>query len=88
MIDKIFKMGLLVLGFLYLACLYCPYTNQIRRYCGHSVSYANKTKRSDYQEYLDYIRTEQIKERLGFETEEQTKKRSNRERLYRRLENT
>ena len=30
--DKIFKIGLLVLGFGYLAYLYCPHTNQVGRY--------------------------------------------------------
>jgi hypothetical protein len=30
--DKIFKIGLLVLGFSYLAYLYCPHTNQVGRY--------------------------------------------------------
>lgn len=32
MMDKIFKIGLLVLGFGYLAYLYCPHTNQVGRY--------------------------------------------------------
>jgi hypothetical protein len=31
-INKIFKIGLLVLGFSYLAYLFCPHTNQIGRY--------------------------------------------------------
>jgi hypothetical protein len=30
--DKIFKIGLLVLGFSFLAYLYCPHTNQAGRY--------------------------------------------------------
>ncbi len=30
--DKIFKIGLLVLGFGYLAYLFCPITNQVGRY--------------------------------------------------------
>jgi hypothetical protein len=30
--DKIFKIGLLVLGFLYLAHLFCPISNQAGRY--------------------------------------------------------
>jgi len=30
--DKIFKIGLLVLGFLYLAYLFCPVANQVGRY--------------------------------------------------------
>ncbi len=30
--DKIFKIGLLVLGFGYLAYLYCPHTDQVGRY--------------------------------------------------------
>ena len=32
MVDKIFKIGLLVLGFLYLAYLFCPISNQVGRY--------------------------------------------------------
>lgn len=32
MVDKIFKIGLLVLGFSYLAYLFCPISNQIGRY--------------------------------------------------------
>ena len=32
MIDKIFKIGVLVLGSLYLAYLFCPVTNQVGRY--------------------------------------------------------
>ncbi len=35
--DKIFKIGLLVLGFGYLAYLYCPHTNQVGRYQYHTV---------------------------------------------------
>ena len=35
MIDKIFKIGLLVLGFLYLAYLFCPVSNQVGRYRSH-----------------------------------------------------
>ncbi len=30
--DKIFKIGLLVLGFSYLAYLFCPVANQVGRY--------------------------------------------------------
>ena len=30
--DKIFKIGLLVLGFIYLAYLFCPIANQAGRY--------------------------------------------------------
>jgi len=30
--DKIFKIGLLVLGFGYLAYLFCPFTSQVGRY--------------------------------------------------------
>jgi hypothetical protein len=33
--DKIFKIGLLVLGFGYLAYLFCPITNQAGRYRYH-----------------------------------------------------
>ena len=32
MVDKIFKIGLLVLGFSYLAYLFCPVANQVGRY--------------------------------------------------------
>ena len=32
MMDKIFKIGLLVLGFGYLSYLYCPHTDQVGRY--------------------------------------------------------
>jgi hypothetical protein len=35
MIDKIFKIGLLVLGFGYLAYLFCPITQQSGRYEFH-----------------------------------------------------
>ncbi|MHC4270274.1 MAG: hypothetical protein ACYSTS_17685 [Planctomycetota bacterium] len=48
--DKIFKIGLLVLGFLYLAYLYCPVTNQIGRYRYHKSSgaiYILDTKNAD-----------------------------------------
>lgn len=33
--DKIFKIGLLVLGFSYLAYLFCPVANQVGRYQYH-----------------------------------------------------
>jgi hypothetical protein len=33
--DKIFKIGLLVLGFGFLAYLYCPHTNQVGRFRCH-----------------------------------------------------
>ena len=33
--DKIFKIGLLVLGFSYLAYLFCPVANQVGRYSYH-----------------------------------------------------
>ena len=36
--DKIFKIGLLVLGFLYLAYLFCPIANQTGRYQYHEDS--------------------------------------------------
>jgi hypothetical protein len=35
-INKIFKIGILVLGFGYLAYMYCPHTNQVGRYRGLS----------------------------------------------------
>jgi hypothetical protein len=35
--DKIFKIGLLVLGFSYLAYLFCPIANQIGRYNFHQI---------------------------------------------------
>lgn len=35
--DKIFKIGLLVLGFGYLTYLFCPITNQVGRYRYHVV---------------------------------------------------
>ncbi len=34
--DKIFKIGLLVLGFSYSAYLFCPISNQIGRYSFHA----------------------------------------------------
>lgn len=34
--DKIFKIGLLILGFSYLAYLFCPLTNQTGRYRLHN----------------------------------------------------
>ncbi|MHC4269943.1 MAG: hypothetical protein ACYSTS_15960 [Planctomycetota bacterium] len=37
MIDKIFKIGLLVLGSLYLAYLFCPISNQVGRYSYHKI---------------------------------------------------
>ena len=33
--DKIFKIGLLVLGFSYLVYLFCPVANQVGRYQYH-----------------------------------------------------
>ncbi len=50
MVDKIFKIGLLVLGFSYLAYLFCPVTNQIGRYRYHKSSgatYILDTKNAD-----------------------------------------
>ncbi len=38
--DKIFKIGLLVLGFSYLAYLFCPIANQTGRYQYHTSTYA------------------------------------------------
>jgi hypothetical protein len=34
-INKIFKIGLLVMGFGYLAYLFCPITDQVGRYSSH-----------------------------------------------------
>ncbi len=36
--DKVFKIGLLVLGFCYLAYLFCPFTSQKGRYQYHEDS--------------------------------------------------
>jgi predicted amidophosphoribosyltransferase len=38
--DKIFKIGLLVLGFSYLAYLFCPVANQVGRYSYHEDSHS------------------------------------------------
>jgi len=52
MVDKIFKIGLLVLGFLYLAYLFCPISNQVGRYqfhkSGKSISVLDTTNADLY----------------------------------------
>ena len=52
MVDKIFKIGLLVFGFSYLAYLFCPITNQTGRYSfrqtGKSISVLDTTNADVY----------------------------------------
>jgi hypothetical protein len=72
-INKIFKIGLLVLGFGFLAYLYCPHTNQVGRYTYHEtpdtiyafdtitgLRYGCKNRYEDEVSIIDIIQTAKI----------------------------
>ena len=63
--DKIFKIGLLVLGFGYLAYLFCPVANQVGRYSlntlGEKISVLDTTNADYYLFTVEGVRPKIIK---------------------------